>query len=136
MVFRNLRQAHLLEVGLTQNLRDRDFKKIQHGIFHDRSQNRFHDRQTPPTNSPKLIEFEACYIEQILPSLFCQQNMQWSCIMVHSYFTLCLRARDYIKRLSQHPWYGLWMRVKDPHHYRVTALGLMCEVALSNLTSY
>jgi hypothetical protein len=39
------------------------------------------------------------------------------------HFTLCLRARDYIKRLSQHPWYGLWMRVKGPHHYKVTALG-------------
>ena len=49
--------------------------------------------------------------------------MQWSRNMVHSHFTLCLRARDYIQRLSQHPWYGLWMRVKDPHHYKVMALG-------------
>ena len=23
----------------------------------------------------------------------------------------------------QHPWYGLWMRVKGPHHYKVIALG-------------
>ena len=49
--------------------------------------------------------------------------MQWSHNMIHSHFTLCLRARDYIKRLSQHPSYGLWMRVKGPHHYKVTALG-------------
>ena len=48
--------------------------------------------------------------------------MQWSRNMVYSHFTLCLRAHDYIKRLSQHPWYGFWMRVKDPHHYKVTAL--------------
>ena len=51
--------------------------------------------------------------------------MQWS----HSHFTVCLRAHDYIKRLSQHPWYDLWMRVKGPH--KVTAIGVMCEVALS-----
>ena len=39
-------------------------------------------------------------------------------------FTLCLRASDYMKELSQHPWsYGLWMRVKGPHHYKVAALG-------------
>jgi hypothetical protein len=43
--------------------------------------------------------------------------------MVHSHFTLRMRACDYIKRLSQHPWYGLWMRVKGPHHYKVTTLG-------------
>ena len=35
--------------------------------------------------------------------------------MVHSCFTLCLRAREYIKRISQNPWYNLWMRVKGPH---------------------
>ena len=52
--------------------------------------------------------------------------MQWSHNMVHSHFTLGLRARDYIKRLSQHPWYGLWMRVKGSHHYKV-----MCKVALT-----
>jgi hypothetical protein len=34
-----------------------------------------------------------------------------------------LRVSNYIKRLSQHPWYGLWMRVKGPHHYKVTTLG-------------
>ena len=49
--------------------------------------------------------------------------MQWSHNMVHSHFTLCLRDQDYIKWLSQHPWYNLWMRVKGPHHYKVTALG-------------
>ena len=32
--------------------------------------------------------------------------------MVHSHFTLCSRVRDYLKRLSQHLWYGLWIRVK------------------------
>ena len=56
--------------------------------------------------------------------------MQWSRNMVHSHFTLCLRAQDYITWLSQHPWYGLWMRVKGPHHYKVTALGSRVRVAL------
>ena len=49
--------------------------------------------------------------------------MQWSRNMVHSHFTLCLRVRDHLKQLSQHPKYGLWMRVKSPHHYKVMALG-------------
>ena len=52
--------------------------------------------------------------------------------MVHSHFTLCLRIRDYIKRLSQHPWYGLWMRVKGPHHYKVMALGLCVKWPLTH----
>ena len=53
--------------------------------------------------------------------------MQWSRNMVHSHFTLCWRVCDYLKRLSQHPWYGLWMRIKGPHHYKVTALGSSVE---------
>ena len=48
------------------------------------------------------------------PLLFRQQNMQWSRVMVHSHFTPCLRVRDYLERLFQHSWYGLWMRVKGP----------------------
>ena len=53
---------------------------------------------TPPSNSLKLTEFETYYIELNSPLFFRQQNMQWSYNMVHSHFTLCLRARDYIKR--------------------------------------
>ena len=49
--------------------------------------------------------------------------MQWSHNMVHSHFTLCLRVHDYLKWLSQHPWYGRRMRVKGPYHYKVMALG-------------
>jgi hypothetical protein len=43
----------------------------------------------------------------------------------HGPFSLhaCLRARDYIKRLSQQQWYGLWTRVEGLHHYKVMALG-------------
>ena len=80
------------------------------------------DIQTPPSKSFKLIEFETCYIEPNPPLFFRQQYMQWSGNMVHSHFTLCLGARDYMKRLSQHPWYSLWMRIKGSHHYRVTTL--------------
>ena len=65
--------------------------------------------------------------------LFLQQNMQWSRNMVYSHFTLCLRARDYLKRLSQHPWYILWMRVKGSHHYKVTALGSCVKWPLVNV---
>ena len=81
------------------------------------------ERQTPPSNSLKVIEFKTSYIKLNPPLFFSQQNMQWSYNTVHFHFTLCLRTRDYIKRLSQHPWYNLWMRVKSPHHYKVTALG-------------
>jgi hypothetical protein len=70
-----------------------------------------------------LIEFEIYYNKPNPPLFFRQHNMRWTCNMVHSHFTLCLRARDYIERLSQHPWYGLWMRVKALHHYKVAALG-------------
>ena len=44
-------------------------------------------------------------LNQTLPSFFRQQNMQWSCNMVHSHFTPGVRAREYMKQLSQHPWY-------------------------------
>jgi hypothetical protein len=90
-----------------------------HGIF----QYRFQDIQTPPSNSLNLIEFDTYYIQPNSPLFFGQQNMQRSRNMVHSHFTLCLRACDYIQRLSQHPWYGLWMSVKGPHYYKVTTLG-------------
>ena len=90
------------------------------GIFH----NRFEDIQTPSSGSLKLVEFEKYYIKPNPPFFFRQQIMRWSCNMVHPHFTLCLRVHDYIKRISQHPRYGLWMRVKGPHHYKVTALGL------------
>ena len=59
--------------------------------------------------------------------------MQWSCNMVHSHFTLCLKARDYIKRISQHPWYNLWMRVKGPSPLQGYGSWVMCEVALIQL---
>ena len=49
--------------------------------------------------------------------------MQWFRNMVHSYFTLCLRARDCINTAFPNT-HGtaIWMRVKGPHHYKVTAL--------------
>ena len=109
---------------------DREFLNtfLQHDKFQDMYHNifqyRFPDRQTLPSSSLKLVEFETYYIKPNPPLFFRQQNMQWSRNMVHSHFTLCLRVRDYIKRLSQHPWYDHWMRVKGPHHYKVTALGL------------
>ena len=57
------------------------------------------------------------------PLFFRQQNMQWSCNMVHSHFTLCLRFRDYLKRLSQHHGTAFGWESKGPHHHKVTALG-------------
>ena len=94
----------LHQVGLMQIPRYHDFKKIKfhqdifqdrlQGTFHNRFQDRFHDKQTPPNNSLKLVEFETYCIKPNPPLFFRQQNMQWSRIMVHSHFTLCLRARD------------------------------------------
>ena len=40
--------------------------------------------------------------------------MRWSHNMDHSHFTPCSRVREHRKRLSQHPWYGLWMKHKGP----------------------
>ena len=53
------------------------------------------------TNTTKQLsqikrEFETCYIKTNPPSFFRQQNMQRSCNMVHSHFTLYSRACDYI----------------------------------------
>jgi hypothetical protein len=103
---------------------------------------KFQDRQTPPSNSLKLIEFETCYTKSNPPLFFRQQSMQWSRNMVHSHFTLRLRARDYINgfpntrgmafgwetrvltitrsRLLAHVWSGLkggftlWLKIKRP----------------------
>ena len=126
MVYWNLHQTHLQEVGLTQISGDHDFFLIyfsQQNIFKDKLHGRFQDKQTPSNNSLTLIKCETCYIKPNPPLFFRQQNMQWSYNMAHSHFKVCLRTQDYIKWLSQHPWYGLWMRVKGPHHYKVTALG-------------
>ena len=122
MVPRNFRRASLQEVGLTQILGDHDFYfYFQHDKIHIRFQIRFQDRQTPPSSSLKPN-----------PTLFFhQQHVQWSRNMAHSHFTQCLRVRDSLKRLSQHPWDGLWMRVKGPHHYTVTALGSRVKWPLS-----
>ena len=60
--------------------------------------------------------------------------MQWSRNMVHSHLTLCLRFHDYLKRLSQHPWYGLWMRVKGPHQLQGHGSWLVCEVRATSYT--
>ena len=107
-----------------------------HDKFHNRFHDRFHDKQTPPNNSLRFIEFETYNIKSNPPLIFRQQSMQWSRNMVHSHSTLCLRTRDYIKRLSQHPWFGLWMRIKGPHHSKVTTLGSCVKwpLGIHNLT--
>ena len=134
MVYWNLCQAHLLEVGLTQIPADHDFfckfffqhDRFQdnfHDILQGRFQNIFHNKKISPSNYLELVKnLRHIKLNQVLPSFLYQQSMQWSHNTICSHFTLCLRARDYIKRFSQHPWYGLWMRVKGPHHYKVTAL--------------
>jgi hypothetical protein len=121
MVSRGFRQAHLQEVGLTQILGDHDFFRCFPSMKHftiDSKTDKHH--QMILSNWWNLRHI---ILKQTFPSFFRQQNMQWSCNMVYSHFTLSLRTRDYIEWISQHPWYGLWMRVKGPHHYKVTALG-------------
>jgi hypothetical protein len=121
-VSRNVCHAHL---NASCNFREAMNFLIffQQDGFQDILHGRFKNKQTPPSTSLKSIEFEAHNIKPNPPLFFRQHNMQWSRNMVHSHFTLCLRAREYIKWLFQHPWYGLWMRVKGPHHYKVTAPG-------------
>jgi hypothetical protein len=72
----------------------------QHDRVQDKLQGKFQDRQTPPGNSLKLIEFETYCIKPTPPPFFHQPNMSWSRIMVHSHFTLCLRACDYINLIG------------------------------------
>ena len=118
MVTWNFRQAHLQDTYFERPWFCNIF--FHHDRFQGKFHDRFHDRQTPPTNWYSLRHIVS---NQIIPYIFRELNRQWSSNMVHSHFTLCLRTLDYKKRLSQHPWYyGLWMRAKGPRHYKVTAL--------------
>jgi hypothetical protein len=92
-------------------------------FLQDRLQGTFQDKQTSPSDYLKLIEFETNYTKTKPSPLFPPTKHAMVLHMVHSHVTQCLRAHDYIKQLSQHPWYGLWMTVEGPHHYKVTALG-------------
>jgi hypothetical protein len=76
--------------------------KLQ-GRFHNRFQDRFEDKQTPPSNSLKLIEFETMYIKTTSSPPF--PPTKYAMVATRSILTsnYALRARDYIKRLSQHP---------------------------------
>jgi hypothetical protein len=114
MVSWSFREARLQEVGLAQHLEDHDFSSSSSSKTDFMTCCKAYSRiaQTLLSNSLKLIDFEINYNRQNLPLFSRQRNMQWSRNMVHSHFTLCLRARDYIKQLSQHPWSGLWRRVK------------------------
>ena len=103
------------------------FQDKKHNIFH----NRFQDRQTPTSDSLELIKFGTYYNKPTPLLFFRQQNMQWSCNMIHSHFTLCLKAGEYIKRLSRHSLYSLWTRVKGPPPLQGHGSWLMCEVALN-----
>jgi hypothetical protein len=69
------------------------------------------------------------------PLFFRQQNMQWSRNMVHPHFTLCLRARDYIKQLSQHPRYAQpWDASQGSSPLQGHDSWVMCEVVLRGST--
>ena len=93
MVTRNFRHAYLQEVGLTQFSGDHDLNFF---FQHDRFQDILQYIQIPLNSSLKLVEIEIFYIKPYPPLFFHQQHMQWSCYMVHSHFTLCLRVRDYL----------------------------------------
>ena len=127
MVCRNLRQAYLQEVGLTQISWDHFFIFIFTSAwqiscrFLSRFLNRFQDWQIPPSSSLKLVEFETKYIKPNHPSSYankiCNGPATWSILTSH----YAWGSMTTLKRLSQHPCYGLWMRVKGPHHYKVTS---------------
>ena len=80
-------------------------------------QDRFQDRQTPPSNSLRLIEFETYNYIKPNPSLFLRQQM----VPHHGPFSIHTMLEDpWLHKTtfpSQHPWYGLWMRVKGPHYW-------------------
>ena len=56
--------------------------------------------------------------------------MQQSLTMAHSHFTLCLRPRPQTYWVAHHLWYGVWIRVKGPHHSMVMAFGSCVKWAL------
>ena len=117
MVSHNFCQAHLQEVDLTKNGRDQDFL-----IFLPSRIDFMKNYKVDSITYSGLDKHHQVFLSnwktlrhnisnQVLPSFPPppQQNMQWSHNMVHLHFTLSLWARDYIKWLCQHPWYGIWM---------------------------
>ena len=107
------------------------FFSFQHDKFQDklqgRFQNRFQDIYPKHTNTTKKFSqidrvLRHIILNQVLPSFYankiCNGPATWSIITSHYAWGPWL-----MKWLPQHPWYGLWMRVKGPHHYKVTALG-------------
>ena len=120
MVSRNFRQSHLLEtVKFQETMIFLNF--FQHDKILDTLQGKFQsrvqDKQTPLGNYLKLIEFETYYFKPNPPLFF--WPTKYAMVPQHGPLSLhtMLRACD------QLPGYGLWMRVKGPHHYKVTALG-------------
>ena len=129
MVSPNFRRACLQELDLTQISKDHDFFhiffsmpyfKINFKAYSIVDSMTYRHHQVVLSNWWSLKHF---ILNQILPSFYANNICNGPPHMVHSHCTLCLRFRNYLKRLSQHPWYGLWMRVKGPHHCKVTALG-------------
>ena len=100
-------------MGLPQILGDRDFFNIFSTWRIPRQISRQISWQNSEmTNTTKYFSQIGRVWDKILywtksSPLFRQQNIQRSRNMVHSHFTLCLKIRDYLKRLLQHPWYGL-----------------------------
>ena len=97
---------------------------FQQDRFQDRLQSTFQDafqdKQTPPSNSLKLIKYETYYIKPHPPLFFHQQNMQSS--PQHGSFSL--------HTMLEGPWLHktafptpMVRQSKGPHHYKVTALG-------------
>ena len=96
--------------GVTKIPGDIDFFDIFSSMTNSKIDSMIYSRtdKTPPNNFPNLIEFETYYIRPYPPPFFLQTK--YAMVPQHGSFSL-MRACDHIKRLSQHPWYGLWMRV-------------------------
>ena len=103
---------------------------FQQDKFQDKFQGKSHDRQTPPSSSLKLVDFETYYIKPNPPLLFHEQNMQL--VPQHGPFSVhtMLEGLWLPKTAFSTPMVRLLDESQGPHHYKVTALGL-CEVALN-----
>ena len=76
---------------------------FQQDIFHDRFQDIFQDIQTPPSSVSQIGRVWDMLYQTKSSPLVPPTNYYWSWNMVHSHFTLCLRAFEYINMVVPTP---------------------------------
>jgi hypothetical protein len=137
MISWNFRHTHLQEVGLTHIPEDHDFFKI---FFSSMLNFKTITWQIPEqipreTNTTKYFS----HIDRVWDILYQTKPSplfpptKYAMVPQYGPFSLhTMLEGPWLHRMAfPTPWYSLWMRVKGPHHYKVTALGSCVKWPLS-----